>query len=124
MLSPRVALSSAGMSNSCVLNTKERPRLDETLQRLDPLSLDHVLALQSTGAQILDTRDPGEFAAAHLRGSVNIGLGGQYASWAGTLLDPSRPIVIVADPAAETQSALRLGRIGFDRVEPPLALVH
>jgi hydroxyacylglutathione hydrolase len=69
------------------------------------------------GAQLLDTRDPSEFAAAHLPGSINIGLGGQYATWAGTILDPSRPIVIVADPGAETQSALRLGRIGFDRVE-------
>jgi rhodanese-related sulfurtransferase len=51
-----------------------------------------------------------------LTGSVNIGLGGQYATWAGTLLDAARPIVIVADPGAEAQSALRLGRIGFDQV--------
>src|SRR4029077_9016189 len=61
--------------------------------------------------------DPAEFAAAHMAGSINIGLGGQYATWAGALLDPSRPIVIVARPGAETQSAMRLGRIGFDRVE-------
>ena len=31
---------------------------------------------------------PGEFAAAHLAGSINIGLGGQYATWAGTVLEP------------------------------------
>ena len=70
-----------------------------------------------SGAQLLDTRDSSEFAAAHLAGSVNIGLGGQYATWAGTLLDQSAPIVLVTDPGAETQSALRLGRIGFDRIE-------
>jgi rhodanese-related sulfurtransferase len=69
------------------------------------------------GAQLLDTRDPIAFAAAHLPGSLNIGLGGQYATWAGTLLDAGRPIVLVADPGTEAQSALRLGRIGFDRVE-------
>jgi hydroxyacylglutathione hydrolase len=101
-----------------VLNSRERPTLDQALAReLKPLTLEQLQAAVHGGAQLLDTRDPTEFAAAHLRGSVNIGLGGQYASWAGTLLDPSRPIVIVADPAAETQSALRLGRIGFDRVE-------
>lgn len=101
-----------------VLNSRERPTLDQALAReLKPLSLEQVRAAVQQGAQLLDTRDATEFAAAHLRGSVNIGLGGQYASWAGTLLDPSRPIVIVADPGAELQSALRLGRIGFDRVE-------
>ena len=99
-----------------VLNTKERPRLDETLQRLDSLSLDQLLALRSVGAQILDTRDPGEFAAAHLGGSVNIGLGGQFATWAGTVLDREHPIVLIAAPGREHESAMRLGRIGFDHV--------
>ncbi len=46
-----------------VLNTKERPTLDETLAReVNPMTLDQLLALQSVGAQILDVRDPAEFA--------------------------------------------------------------
>jgi hydroxyacylglutathione hydrolase len=101
-----------------VLNSRERPTLDQALAReLNPLTLEHLRAALRNGAQLLDTRDPSEFAAAHLAGSVNIGLGGQYATWAGTLLDQSAPIVLIADPGAETQSALRLGRIGFDRIE-------
>jgi len=100
-----------------VLNSKERPTLDETLAReLNPMTLDQVLALQSVGGQLLDTRDPVEFAAAHLQGSINIGLGGQYATWAGTILSRERPIVIIADPGREGESAVRLGRIGFDHV--------
>jgi hydroxyacylglutathione hydrolase len=100
-----------------VLNSKERPTLDEALEHeLKPLSLDRVLAMQAEGAQILDTRDPDEFGAAHLAGSVNIGLGGQYATWAGTVLDRAHPIVIIADPGRESESALRLGRIGFDHI--------
>ena len=99
-----------------VLNTKERPRLDEALERVDALTLDQLLALQSVGAQICDTRDAGEFAAAHLRGSLNIGLGGQFATWAGTLLDREHPIVIIAAPGRERESATRLGRIGFDHI--------
>src|SRR3954451_18228589 len=98
-----------------VLNSKERPTLDEALAReVNPMTLDQTLALRSVGAQILDTRDPVEFAAAHLAGSVNVGLGGQYATWAGTVLNHEHPIVIVADPGRETEAALRLGRIGFD----------
>ena len=100
-----------------VLNSKERPTLDEALAReLNPMTLELVLALQRTGGQILDTRDPAEFAAAHLGGSLNIGLGGQYATWAGTLLDRERPIVIIADPGREHEAAIRLGRIGFDHI--------
>ena len=99
-----------------VLNSKERPTLDETLARVNAMPLDGVLALQELGAQIVDTRDAGDFAAAHLAGSINIGLGGPYATWAGTVLDRDRPIVIIADPGRETEATTRLGRIGFDHV--------
>jgi hydroxyacylglutathione hydrolase len=100
-----------------VLNSKERPTLDETLAReLQPMTLDQVLALRDVGGQLLDTRDPNDFAAAHLTGSINIGLGGQYATWAGTILGRERPIIIIADPGREHESAVRLGRIGFDHV--------
>ena len=100
-----------------VLNTKELPSLSATLaNELTPLPLERVLELQRGGAEVVDTREPTDFAAAHLAGSVNIGLGGQYASWAGTILRRDRPIVIVADPGRERESALRLGRIGLDRV--------
>jgi hydroxyacylglutathione hydrolase len=100
-----------------VLNSKERPTLDQALEReLKPLSLDAVLALQFEGAQILDTREPEEFGAAHLAGSINIGLNGQYATWAGTVLDHVHAIVIIAAPHRENESAIRLGRIGFDHI--------
>ena len=100
-----------------VLNTKELPTLTETLEdELKPLSIERVLELQQAGAEIVDTREPTDFAAAHLKGSVNIGLGGQYATWAGTILRRDRPIVIVTDPGRERESALRLGRIGLDHV--------
>jgi len=100
-----------------VLNSQERPTLDEALARgMNPLTLERVLEFQAQGAQILDTRDPAEFASAHLAGSINIGLGGQYATWVGTVLDREHPIVIIATPGREHESAVRLGRIGFDHV--------
>jgi rhodanese-related sulfurtransferase len=100
-----------------VLNSQERPTLDQALAReMNPLTLDAVLELQAAGAQVLDTRDATEFASAHLVGSINIGLIGEYATWAGTVLDRKNPIVIIADPGRENESAIRLGRIGFDHV--------
>ena len=84
--------------------------------QLKPLDVDVLLSLQSVGAQVLDVRDPVEYARAHLKGSLNIGLGGSYATWAGTILDRDKPIVIVAEPGRQEEAAMRLGRIGFDSV--------
>ena len=104
-------------ANDAVLNTKTRATLDEVLaQALVPLSLERVLALQEEGAQLLDVRKADEYAKAHLAHSVNIGLDGKYASWAGSILDLDRPVVLIADPGREREAALRLGRIGIDRV--------
>ena len=101
-----------------ILNTRERPTLEKSLEQvLQPVELDEVLALGVAGAQLLDVRDATEYAKAHLAGSINVGLGGQYATWAGTVLDSSRPIVIIAEPGREQEAALRLGRIGFDHVK-------
>ena len=101
-----------------ILNTRERATLDKNLEEvLHPIDLDDVLQMGDAGAQILDVREAAEYAKGHLAGSLNIGLGGQYATWAGTLLDRDKPIVIVAEPGREQEAALRLGRIGFDHVK-------
>jgi glyoxylase-like metal-dependent hydrolase (beta-lactamase superfamily II)/rhodanese-related sulfurtransferase len=100
-----------------VLNARERPTLDDALERqLRPLSLGQLLDLVEGGAQLLDTREQVEFEGAHIRGALNIGLGGSFATWCGTLLDPDRPVALIADPGREHEAATRLGRIGFDNV--------
>lgn len=100
-----------------ILNTRERGTLDSNLERvLKPVALEEVIRLGDASEQLLDVRDAAEFAKGHLAGSINIGLGGQYATWAGTLLDRVRPIVIIAEPGREQEAALRLGRIGLDHV--------
>jgi hydroxyacylglutathione hydrolase len=101
-----------------ILNTREHATLDKSLQQiLQPVELEEVIAMGDAGAQILDVRDASEYAKGHIAGSINIGLGGQYATWAGTVLDSTRPIVIIAEPGREQEAALRLGRIGFDHVK-------
>ncbi|HWD09393.1 MAG TPA: rhodanese-like domain-containing protein [Actinomycetota bacterium] len=105
-----------------VLNARERPTLGDTLQReLWPLSLTQLQEAMAGGAQLLDTRDPAEFEGGHIRGAINIGLGGSFATWSGTLLDPNRPVVLVANPGREMEAATRLGRIGFDTIAGYLA---
>ena len=100
-----------------VLNSRERTTLDDALARgLQPLSLTALLELVEDGAQLLDTRDQADFEGAHVRGALNVGLGGSFATWCGTLVDHERPVVVVAEPGREVEAATRLGRIGFDSV--------
>ena len=81
------------------------------------MSAEEVAALLDSGGQLLDVREAGEFLGRHVPGAINIGLDGQLASWAGTLLDPDRPLVVMAgDAGGVEQALLRLSRVGLDRV--------
>lgn len=95
-------------------NRELRPLRDHEAPLLLPLAT--VLEHQRRGATLLDTREPADFAAGHLRGAVNIGLQGRFAEWAGDVLAPDADIVLVGDPTAAVESKLRLARVGYDRV--------
>jgi len=74
------------------------------------------------GCVVLDVRSAAEFGAAHVPGSLNIGLGGQFASWAGSLIPMTAQILIVANSAEQVEEAqVRLARVGLERVNGYLA---
>ncbi|NNC78543.1 MAG: MBL fold metallo-hydrolase [Acidimicrobiales bacterium] len=97
------------------LNRELHTMLDEH-QPPASLTIDEAIAHQTDGAVILDSRDPTVFAAGHIAGSINIGLAGRFAEYAGGAITPDTPIVLVADVATETQGRVRLARIGYDNV--------
>ena len=100
-----------------IFNRKERASLEEAMQKtFNALSLDEVLALQKSGAQILDVRDGLAFEGDHLKDALNIALNGKYATWAGSLLAHDKPIIVIAEEGGEQEAVMRLGRIGFDNV--------
>ncbi len=69
------------------------------------------------GALVLDVRDATAFGTAHIPGSINIGLRGQYASWAGTLVSKDDTLLILASGRAEAEEAvMRLARVGLENV--------
>jgi glyoxylase-like metal-dependent hydrolase (beta-lactamase superfamily II)/3-mercaptopyruvate sulfurtransferase SseA len=79
-------------------------------------------AARAAGAAVVDVRPNVEFGAGHVPGSVNVGLGGQFASWAGTLLDPKQPLLLVAgDDERVKEAVMRLGRVGLENVTGYLA---
>jgi hydroxyacylglutathione hydrolase len=80
------------------------------------VSLEEALAFRRQGGVILDTRSPESFASGHLEGSINVGLDGRFAEYAGSVVRPGQPVVLVCEPGREQEARVRLGRIGFDQV--------
>jgi len=87
------------------------------LPSLQPLSATEVMSIMNEGTPAVDVRGANEFAAAHVPGSINIALSGQFASWAGTLLGlSSRPVLIAESPEQVTEAHMRLARVGIEDV--------
>ena len=96
-------------------NRREHDLLDEQAP-LPRLSVEEALRLVEDGAALVDGRDPEVFAVGHLRGAVNVGLDGRFAEYAGDVVEPGQPIIVLTDPGREDEARIRLARIGFDDV--------
>ena len=84
------------------------------LQAIAPAELKKLL---DDGALALDVRPMDEFAAAHVPGSVNIALSGQFASWAGAVIGlASRPVLIGATQEQVSEARMRMARVGIEDV--------
>jgi hydroxyacylglutathione hydrolase len=80
-----------------------------------PLTAGRVREEINRGAVLLDVRDGAAFGTSHISGAINIGLGGEFASWCGTLLPAEAPIVISADSSEHANEAvMRLARVGIE----------
>jgi glyoxylase-like metal-dependent hydrolase (beta-lactamase superfamily II)/rhodanese-related sulfurtransferase len=81
------------------------------------LTAQEVNDLATHGHLILDVRSAWEFGNGHVPDSLNIGLGGQFAIWAGSLISMGTPIVIVAASDEQVDEAvMRLARVGIETV--------
>src|SRR5512135_3648198 len=81
------------------------------------LTPEEVARRQEQGAVVVDTRPSSEYGAGHVPSSYHMGQSGQLASWAGALLAPEKPIVLVAeDEERVAESRTRLARVGLDHV--------
>ncbi|HET9837724.1 MAG TPA: rhodanese-like domain-containing protein [Candidatus Angelobacter sp.] len=85
------------------------------LPELTPLSPHQLKSLLDQGVFALDVRPNPDFAAAHVPGSVNISLAGQFASWAGTIIGlNARPVLIADTPQQYEEARMRLARVGLE----------
>ena len=100
-----------------LMNIKGYDSIDKVLERgqhkLSPAAFE--AAANETGALILDTRDPQEFAKAFVPNAINIGIDGNFAPWVGAMIpDIKQQILIITEPGREEEVVTRLARVGYD----------
>ena len=97
------------------LNRAGAPPLETRAPAALPAAEVHRLA--EAGATLVDVRPAAAFGAGHPGGAVHVGLSGQFAAWAGALLPPDRPVVLVTeDVGGAAEAATRLARVGLENV--------
>jgi len=79
------------------------------------LSSDEIL---NFAGYVIDVRTAADYGRGHVPDSINIGLSGQFASWAGSLIPIGTSLVFVADNREQIDEAvMRLARVGHETVE-------
>jgi len=98
------------------LNRRGVPALDSVKRPL-AMSPAEVMHEVRGGVLLLDVRPSEVYGPEHIATSMNIGLDGQFASWAGTLIAFDRRVVIVTESDLQVdETVMRLARIGFTSV--------
>ena len=113
MLTAGQPAAPAYFASDAAMNKRIHPLLqaDRTVPEMTP---QQIRAALDAGVRVLDARSVEDFAAGHLRGTVNVGFDGRFAETGGMVADVGEQIALVTYPGDEQQAALRLARIGSD----------
>jgi hydroxyacylglutathione hydrolase len=116
MMTNELPEAPAYFSKDAELNRTGAPAL-AGLSRPPALTASEVADCAARGQVIVDVRSSAAFGNGHVSGALNIGLSGQFASWAGSLLDMTSPILIIAEEVDGVDEAvMRLARVGIETV--------
>ena len=110
-------------SVDAAMNKRVHPLLDQS-RKIPALSPAQIRKALEDGVRVLDARSVDDFAAGHLRGSVNVGFDGRFAETGGMVADIGEPIALIAYPGEEQEAALRLARVGSDNAIGYLTVDH
>ena len=99
------------------LNQQGYEDLDVVISKnLNPLKYKDFQESKFKNVVLLDCRSPKSFYKGFIKGSINIGLNGQFAPWVGAILNPNDKLLIIADKGFELEAITRLARVGYDNV--------
>lgn len=95
----------AYFSVDAAMNKRVHPLLDQS-RKIPELSPAQIRKALEDGVRVLDARSIDEFAAGHLRGSVNVGFDGRFAETGGMVSDIGDRIALITYPGEEQDAAV------------------
>jgi glyoxylase-like metal-dependent hydrolase (beta-lactamase superfamily II)/rhodanese-related sulfurtransferase len=102
---------------AAVAKNKEGAKSLKELSEPKAMTAQQVKEAMDRGHLVVDVRSNTLYGAGHVPGSINIGLGGQFASWAGSLIPMDTPIILVVEEKEGINEAVtRLARAGHESV--------
>ena len=113
----------AYFSVDAAMNKRVHPLLDQS-RKIPALSPAKIRQALQDGVRVLDARSVDDFAAGHLRGSVNVGFDGRFAETVGMVADIGELIALITYVSEEQAAALRLARVGSDNAIGYLTVDH
>ncbi|MCV7282156.1 MBL fold metallo-hydrolase [Mycolicibacterium flavescens] len=113
----------AYFASDAAMNKRIHPLLQQG-RTVPEISSGQIRAALAAGVRVLDARSVDDFAAMHLRGSVNVGFDGRFAETAGMVAEVGEPVALITYPGQEQAAALRLARIGSDNAIGYLNVGH
>lgn len=113
----------AYFSVDAAMNKRVHPLLDRS-RRIPALSAAQVREALENGVRLIDARSADDFAAGHLRGSVNVGFDGRFAETGGMVADIGDDVALITYPGEEQAAAMRLARVGSDNAVGYLTVDH
>lgn len=100
------------------INQKGYSNINEVVSNgTQALNIEAFKSKVKAGAIILDTRHANIFTEGFIPDSIFIGLEGRFAEWAGNLLPFNESIILVTEPGKESETVVRLARVGFEKIE-------
>ena len=100
--------------DDAMINKNGYDNIDAVMKRnLKTLNAEEVKREMAKGILVLDTRDPIDFEKGFIKGSLNVGLDGQFAVWVGTVVKIDQPLIVVADEGKEEEAIFEIGACGF-----------
>ena len=106
----------------CSEINRRGPALTDKLPRPKSIAAEKFRKLAAKDHVVVDTRDQLTFGAAHVPGAYGLSLMGNYATFAGWVLPPDKPLLLVLDSLDDLEPAVRgLQSVGLDNVVGYLA---
>lgn len=102
----------------CSEINRKGPQIVNELPPIKELTSDEFHALLDDDYLIVDTRDQLSFCSAHIPGAYGLSIRGNFATFAGWVLPPDKPILLIADNDEDLEEAIvGLYRVGLDQIK-------